>query len=236
MKKILYPDAAVAGNGIPVAEAKTSTSYTPDTDVDFLAVAEDVNAKWVDTPGITLLWITQPQFSEIVTFYRNSFSNRASSGSNRPSQTQRLRQSDEIINNAASEVKTYIERKFKKKNAAAQFPRYGIVKENANYRLPSDRDARKEALSLMISAINADGFADEEFGNAFWTGMKEDYNDAHQTAKSTDVSVTNGVAGKNEARKQINKVFTALRFVLRGHYPDIYQSIYREWGWQKENF
>jgi len=237
MKKILYPDAAditAGGNGSPATQQSSSKQLN--TDMDFLSVSESVRDAWAGDESITLVWKTQLQFADDVSAYRNVLTGRQSIGSNRQSQTQTLKQLDKQIDSAVKEVKVYIERKFKKDNATANFPRYGIVKERKTYQLPTDRDARKEALALMIAATTADGFPTEEFGTAFWITMQTDYTNALKAAQDTDKDVSDGVAGKNQLKASIRKTLTALRFVLRGNYPDTYQSVYRTWGWQAEDY
>jgi hypothetical protein len=172
----------------------------------------------------------------MVTAYETNYSSRLSDGSQRPAITQTLEQMDKQLDDAVKEVKVYIQKKFKKANAEAQYARYGIIHSNASYNLPNDRDNRKTNLDLMIAAIAADGFGAEEFGTTFWTTMKTNYALALTNAGSTDSNVSKGASGKNEQKKNITNVMNALRLVLRGNYPDTYTSVYRQWGWQKEDY
>lgn len=235
LAKNLHPDAAPSGGQTPPAP-KNKKDYTPTADADFLTVCKAVMLSWLANPAITLLWINQAAYAAMVAAYETSYSTRLSDGSVRPSITQTLSQLDKQMDDAISEVKVYIQKKFKKANAEAQYARYGIINVNGSYRLPRDRDNRKTSLPLMIAAIAADGFGAEEFGTAFWTTMKTDYELALSNAGDTDSLVSKGASGKNQQKKNITKVMNALRYVLRGNYPDTYAAVYREWGWQKEDY
>lgn len=232
--KQLHPDA----QDVAVAASKTTTpkGYTPDKDADFETVSTKVSNSWTANPTITLVWKTPAQFASMVTAYKTAYGNRLSDGGNRPSLTQTLKQLDKQMDNAVSEVKIYIQRKFKKANAKAQYARYGIIHNNKGYQLPRDRDERKNSLPLMIAAITTDGFDTEEFGNTFWTTMQTDYINALNSANSVDGDVSINVAAKNEQKEAITKVMDSLRLVLKGNYPDTYTAIYRDWGWQKEDY
>lgn len=230
MIRLLYtPDAEPTGG-------PSATPAIPQADLDLLAVADAAAAKWATTPAITLLWKTQSAFARNVADYRTALTGRISAGRQRPGQTQILDQLDEEVNDAVKEVKNYIEKKFKTPNAAAQFPRYGIIKEGGTMRLPRDRNARLEAFPLMLAALSADGLGEEEYGTAFWTDMQSRYEAALDASNATDTRVSTGAATKNGLKRELNKTLRALRYVLRGNYPDTYAAEYRAWGLQKEDY
>jgi hypothetical protein len=235
LKKQLHPDAEPNTGGSPASKPVT-TAAIPAADVDFMDVSKAVAATWMTAPGITLLWKTNSDFEKQVQDYGLSLSSRKATGSLRPGQSLTLKQMDKQIDDAVKEVKVYIERRFKTSSAAAQFARYGIVKEGSMYRLSRDRNNRKEALKLMIDAIAADGFGTEEYGTAFWADMQTNYSNAVTQAGNTAGEVSSKVATKNQQKQAIRKVMTALQLVLRGNYPDTYKQVYRDWGWQKERY
>lgn len=212
---------------------KSKKRYTPGADDNFKAVAQRTCNAWKSNPGITLVWTTQGEMQTLVKDYSTDLAERKSIGGDRPSITSTLTLLNLDMDTAVNNVKVYIEKKFKKENAKPQFPRYGIVMENGAYALPRDQNKRFENLDLMIAAIDKDGFGDEEYGTAFWTDMKTRFGTAIEEASSTDGTVSGKVSGKNVARKKLNKIMTALRKVLMGNYPDTYQAVLREWGWQK---
>lgn len=235
LQKQLHPDAVDAG-APPAKASKKSKSITPRKDADFLTVSKDVSAAWLANPTITLLWKTQAEFAAMFTAYETAFGSRLSDGGNRPSITNTLKNLDKQIDTAIKEVKIYIQRKFKKDNAIPEYARYGIVHVNKKYQFPLDRDQRKNSFPLMLAAIAADGFDAEEYGTAFWETMKTDYTKALDKANATDGNVSTNVATKNEQKAAITKVMDSLRLVLKGNYPDTYAAVYRDWGWQKEDY
>ena len=223
----------------PDAEPTPRTSSTPaipPADLDLLATAEAVATKWATTPAITLLWKTQSTFSRNVADYRTALTGRISAGSQRPGQTQALAGLDIEVDNAVKEVKNYIEEKYRTAAAPAYFPRYGIVKENGTYQLPRDRNERLEAFAQMLAGLAADGLGEKEFGSAYWTALRSRYDAALKASNATDSSVSTGVATKNGLKAEVKKVLRALRYVLRGHFPDTYAAEYRAWGLQKEDY
>lgn len=235
VKKQLHPGAEPTSGGSPAPKTNT-TAAIPVADVDFMDVSKAVAATWLATPAITLVWKKDKDFDIQVQEYAASLSSRKATGSLRPGQSFTLKQLDKQVEDAVREVKIYIARKFKTDGAAAQFARYGIVKEGTQYRMSRDRNNRKEAFKLMIDAIATDGFANEEYGTAFWMNMQTNFSDALMQASNTAGDVSGKVATKNQQKAAIKKVMDALRLVLRGNYPDTYKQVYRDWGWQKERY
>jgi len=233
--KQLHPDAEPNTGGGTTAEPN-ATPAIPAADIDFMDVSKKVATTWLATPEITLVWKKSGDFDKQVQDLSLIISSRKATGSLRPGQSFTLKQVDKQIDTAVGEVKIYIKRKFKTAGAAAQFARYGIIKEGTQYRMSRDRNNRKEALKLMIDAIAADGFNNEEYGTAFWTDMQTNYSAALDAANNTTGAVSGKVATKNEQKKDIRKVLSSLLLVIKGNYPDDYRGVYRKWGWQKESY
>jgi hypothetical protein len=233
--KFMYDDAAAAGGG-PQPVKTNPTSAIPAADVDFMDVAKAVAASWLANPNFTLLWKKSSDFDNEVQTYATSLDSRLSTGSVRPGQTFTLKQLDKKINDAVTEVKVYIQKKYNKANAPAQFTRFGIVKENGAFIFSRDRNNRKAAFKLMIAAIAAEGFGAEEYGTAFWTALQADYDAALTAASNTIGNVSEKVATKNQQKLAIKKVLTSLLLIIKGNYPDTYKEMYRKWGWKKESY
>lgn len=230
--KQYFPEALPTD--VPPAKPKKKRA-TPDADTDLLTVAEKASASWRANPQIILIWKTPEAFADEVQTYKTMLQNTRSSASVRPAQTNMLNVQDETIDNAVAEVKIYIRKKWKDA-AEANYHRYGIVKEGKNYRLPKDRDERKNALPLMIAAIEEDGFKNEEYGMDFWNATLANYTAALDAANATDGTVSNAAGNKNEAKKGVKKVLKALRLSVEANYPDTYKEVVRQWGWQKEDY
>jgi hypothetical protein len=229
-----------AKNETPTAEVAVTTSSSigniPTKDADFSTVANSANEKWKETPELKLLWIDQPTFADWVSDYDTSLADRLTIGSNRPAQTQTLAQTNLQIDDAVKEVRVYIQKKYKKANATAQFSRFGIVKENKTYILPRDNDKRKKSLVLMKDAIATDGFGTEEFGTTFWKNITNAFNEALKNTIDTTKKVSNKVSTKDTNRAKIHKALIALTKLIEANYPDTYKQILREWGFIKQNY
>jgi hypothetical protein len=234
IKKYLSPTALTSAPAEP-APPKKKKSKVPQSDSDFSTVMLRLSAKWSVSPEITLVWLTAAQFAADATDFETAFVNRTNIGSARPGKTFTLKELDSQVNAATDEVKVYVRKKFKTA-WKAQLSRYGIVKESTNYRLPRDRDERLLALSMMIEATTADGFAAEEFGPSYWTVMKTNYTAALTSATGNDQSESGAVSAKDVLRAKLHKAQIALRFVIRGNYPDTYEAVEREWGWLGESY
>jgi hypothetical protein len=107
-----------AKNETPTGETPitqgNSTGNMPIKDADFLTLAEAVNTKWKATPEIKLLWIDQPTYATLVVDFDTNFTDRLAVGSNRPTQTQALAQTNLQIDDAVKEVRVYIQKNIKK--------------------------------------------------------------------------------------------------------------------------
>jgi len=235
-KKQFATNSIDNGGALPTPKTPKKTSLIPTKDADFLTIAKAVNTKWAGTPALTLLWLTQPNYATIVGSYDINLSARLAVGGNRQAQTQTLQQINKTINDAVKEVKVYIQKKFKKDNAEAQYSRYGIAYESKTYALPKDNDKRRMALSQMQAAIAADDFGSEEFGTAFWTNTITSFNAALGASKNTSKGISNKVAAKDTDRGKIEKALNAIIHLLNANYPDTIDKVLREWGFLKQNY
>lgn len=233
--KYLQADAAPGAGGEDDGKPN-KTSIIPQADIDLKDLSKNVAKNWLLNPDITLKWKKASDFQNNVNSFETELSSRKATGSVLPGQANALKQLDKQIDTGVSEVKVYIRQKFKKENFQAQYARYGITKEGKDFIVNRDRNNRLEALKLMVTAVEADGFGNEEYGTAFWTGMQTNYSAAIDAAGNTAGDVSTKVAGKNRMKKEIKKVLSSLLLVIKGNHPDDYQGVYRDWGWQKERF
>ncbi len=231
---LLMPDTPVGGTATPAEPVRTPRLPTKDDDI--ARVAKVVNTKWAATPQITLLWITQHDFENQVSAFAASLQGRQSTGSNRPAQTQALRNLDDKAEEGISSVKLDIQKRFGKEDGYAQYRRYGLEKRGKNYEFPRDRDQRLAALKLIPNALTVDGISGAPYDKAFWQRLITDYQQALDKANNTDSDVSGLVGEKNTQKEAILKTMRALQLVIQGNYPDTFEAAYREWGWQKEDY
>lgn len=218
------------GNATP-----SSKGNVPAADADFATVVKDVATKWTASPKITLLWTTSAAFSAKATDFNTELSNRKSIGNSRPQITARLKQLDTTIDGSLTYVKNYLLEKHKEA-ATSYYPSFGIEHKTKKYIFPTDRDRRSGALALMIEGINANGLNEKEFGTAFWTAIKTEYDTLLGKATTTDGAVSNKVSSKNELKKDLKKTLNSLILIIKANYPDTYKAELRSWGLQKEKY
>jgi hypothetical protein len=74
------------------------------------------------------------------------------------------------------------------------------------------------------------------FGTSFFENIAQSYAQAFEATQKTDSTVSINVGNKNEARKQIEAVLTALYHLVKINYPNTYERELRSWGFQKEKY
>ena len=238
LNKCLSPDATTPAASSTTATAVVTTSvnkktYIPTKESDILRVATDVSATWKKNVNITLAWKTQTAFDVDIASYTTSYNSRKSSGGNRTADTKTLNIVTRTIDEAVVEVKNYIKKKFKTVNAPAQFPRYGIIKENGNWRFPKHEGDKVTSLGLMVAAIAADGFGTEEYGTPFWTAIQTSYVAALAATTTDDKAVSTAVGSKNVSKDVIISVLESIILLLKANYPTTYSSTVLAWGFKK---
>jgi hypothetical protein len=235
ISKQFSPNAETAAS-VPTTKSTKTVNLIPTKDADLLALSNSVNSKWASTPALTLQWITQPTFESLFSSFRTNLNARTQIGGARKAQTQTLAQVNKEINLAVAEVKVYIEKKYKKANAAANFSKYGIALENKAYNLPKDNDKRLLALPLMQAAIIEDGFADEEYGSSFWSTTIANFKAALSATGITTKNISSKVAAKDVDIEKIKKVLNSIVKLIEANYPDTVKETLREWGFIKQNY
>lgn len=208
----------------------------PQADIDLADVVKKVSEKWTATPEIKLIWTTAAEFAAKATEYQSTLDSRLEKGAIRPGVTQAIRKLDRKMDDAVVYVKNYLLEKYKKESFKSHFASLGIEQRGRNFQLPRDQNKRAAALKIMIKGIATHGLGAKEFGTAFWTTLKTEYEAQLQLAFTTDSAVSKKVGEKNLHKEYIVKVLNALIFVLRGNYPDAYQEELRTWGFHKEKY
>ena len=212
------------------------TPNIPRADADLRDIAESASAKWHDTPALTLIWMTQPNFDHLVTTFKDILGSRISTGSTRSEFTGKLKDADKRINAGASHIKDYLIGKYGRKMAFTYYSAFGIVRMGKAFKISPDHDNRKDALELILAALTVHGFDSFEYGHDYWTNVQTDFLEALAKTKGIDGDVSSKVGSKNDLKKQIRKVLNALINLLKANYPDTYKNEMRNWGFQKEKY
>ncbi|MCS6822583.1 MAG: hypothetical protein NZ551_12045 [Microscillaceae bacterium] len=219
-----------------LAKKKKAHKILPESQYDILTVAENVCKKWENTPELTLLWVKPEDLKKMVQEYRTFLENRIKAGSGRSLQTQTLKNLDAQINKAVEEIKLAILVKFGKEKGKAYYSEFGITKQGNGYKLPTDRNLRLNALPLFVKGVKTHGLKVVGFDDSFFDSIVDIYTQAIEDTRKTDSAVSFNVSNKNDLRKQIEAVLTALYTLIKINYPNTYEGELRNWGFQREKY
>lgn len=211
------------------------TAAVPKADVDLGVVVKKVSEKWADNEWLTLQWTTMGDFAENAQGYELALRSRTDTRSSRSQLTRKMDNLDKKIVEGLKYIKIYLTEKYKD-DAKSYYPVFGITLENRGYVLPVDQDNRSEALRLLLTGLTAHGFGAKEYGTAFWTPIKIEYDTLLAQASNSDGSVSHMTGEKNQHKAYLKKAVNALVMVLKGNYPDTYDEELRLWGFQKEKY
>lgn len=214
----------------------TKTTNVPVADIDFGNVVGKVRDKWEKSTWLTLQWMTFPEFQTKANEYQTTLTERLQTGKNRPQITQSLKNVNKEIDDKVANIKGYIADKYGKENAVSYYSAFGIEFYKKAYLIPSDQNNRSEALGLMVSAIDANGFNDKTYGKDYWTALKVQFDDLLQSASDTDGTVSSKVGDKNKLKKGLKKALNSIVLSIKANYPDSYKQELRTWGFQKEKY
>ena len=242
MKSILFsPDAgntpgSNANDSTPKDTHTRHTASMPNKDANVLAVSETVSDKWEANSFMALVWKTQTDFAADIAAFSKQLQGRNKDGGLRSQQTKDLENLDTAIEDALPFVKTYIADKFGPADAKAHYAEFGMVHRSRSYELPADRQNRKNALIMMADAMTANGFDTKQYGTAWWTDIKTQYDAAVDAAVKGSGSVSNNVSELVTLRTTLRSVLHSVLLILEANYPDTFEQVRRDWGFQKEAY
>lgn len=137
------------------------------------ALCTTVAAKWNENTWLLLLWLTPGHFTGTAQIYNNLLATKSAQGGGRPQLTGKLNALDKQINDSIDYIKGYLTDKYTKKTAPDYFAAFGIVRNGKKFIVPKDRNARSEALTLMLSGLEAEGFNNNKYGQFYWMDIKK---------------------------------------------------------------
>jgi hypothetical protein len=88
----------------------------------------------------------------------------------------------------------------------------------------------------MISGLINQGFAEKQYGVAYWTDIQERFNNLLDTSVDSTGTVSENAGNKTVLRSKIKRVLNSLIHLIKANYPDTYKSVMRSWGFQKERY
>lgn len=221
-------------NENPKASAKKS--IVPRADIILKDVALAVSAKWKSSPQFTLHWTTSEAFAELASQFNTLFVTAKANDAGRDPITQKLQAMDKEITKNAGNLKIYLQDKYGKDEATAYFSGFGFERSKTGWVFPVERSKRTEALSAALQGIEAHGFSQKHFGQAYWTAIYNQYTQLVQQAAVHDGSLSGLVAQKNQLKQAVVKHLNALIHLIKANSPDDYEARLRDWGFQKEKY
>ncbi|MDX2302752.1 MAG: hypothetical protein NW226_08120 [Microscillaceae bacterium] len=222
-------------NNQEIPKPSRKTGKIPQTDINLNDVAQKVAKSWLNKP-LTLEWMKPEDFKALVDVFNRQLQSRLDEGNNRPQITAKLKELDKKIDQHISYVKNYLMEEFGKGNELAYYAQFGIMRVNAMFKLPNDRNERLIALQTLLKGITERGYQDKPYGTAFWQPIVEEYGKLLTDADNKVSAISSKVSSKNQSKEQVKKVLNALIYLIRAHYPDTYASELRVWGFQKEKY
>lgn len=226
---------ATETNSTPTPNRVNKTPRLPTTEESLKNLAQWVLEKWKTDP-IELRYCTIDNFEVYVKDFTKTLLLREQKGDKRKPVSKQLQDLDKEINEHIEDVKAYIKAEKGVKQAEPFFPQFGIEKINKSFKFPVDRDARLRSLKKLVSALEEHKLNDKTYGKDYWGNILEQYAELLQQAIQTDSEIAGKVREKNTAKDEIKKVLACLMKLIEGHYPDDYEAVWREWGFQRARY
>lgn len=216
--------------------AKKVTANVPQNEAILSGVALKAAETWKIKPFITLVWISCNEFTVSVVQYSTEIQNRQSARASMTPYVQELRLKDVMINKGVKQIKNYLEEKYDKDIAISYYSQFGISKQKNQYKIPAMQDKRATALKLMLEGLVTHGFQDKKYGLSYWQPISDGYSETLKHITDTTGAVSKQVGDKQQLKKVIRQTLESLILIIKANYPDTYESVLREWGFQKEKY
>lgn len=213
----------------------SKTPRLPTTEEDLKNLAQRVLAKW-QTDKMEVRYKKIADFEKDVQAFADSLSSRGDKGDQRKPVSKQLRDLDKEIDLHIEDVKVYIKADKGAKQAEPFYPQFGIEKVSKGYKFPADRDARLRSLKKIVQALTAHQMTTQSYGKTYWEGILSQYQALLEDTNQADSEISGKVREKNNAKSEVRKVLNCLMKLIEGHYPDDYESVWREWGFQRGKY
>lgn len=214
---------------------KKRTATVPQTELDILAVANDLVKVW-DEDELKIKWVTKAEFVEAVTKYNENIDVVISHKGSRSPQVKEISNLDKEINTHISKIKGALAAKFGNKDKFSHFADFGIERDGNVYVLPLNRDQRLKALQTLVVAIDNYELALYDYGKEYWQDVLDKYTQLSNEIRGKSGDISHTVIEKNNMKTMIVKVLNAVINGLKMNYPDDYRQEMRKWGFQKDKY
>lgn len=234
--KFFFPDLVDGTGGATTPTTVNRTGIMPTKEADLSTVALNASNTWGNNADLTLKWIKQGEFAALATQYDIKVKTTRQQKELKPETVKKLQVLDAQADKAMANVKLYIGAKYHKENAPSYYPQFGIEHNSEGYTFSTDRNERNDQYEDMIEGIHNNGFDDFEFGKDFWTTLSNQYDSLLNSETTLDGNVSTKVGDKRILKNQVRKVLSALIHLIKANYPDTFESVLRDWGFQKEDY
>ncbi len=213
-------------------KTKGGQTFLPKSDSDLIELSKGVAEK-MEEENITLKWISVSEFkAQIEAFSKVLFDIKNPNATGVPASHQLLNL-NKTIDTSTELIKSYIVEKFGKKDSMNYYEEFGIVKGRL-YKLPTDKEERKEAFDKLIAALNTYKMQDKAFGVDFWSKIKSEYSHLLELEAIPVVSLAEMTEIKNKSKDTIRKVLYSVIYLIKAHYPDTNKTVLQSWGFLRE--
>ncbi len=212
---------------------KRTKNSIPIRDEHVIALADRVLPHFYDSP-FTLAWMDKDLLEERYTYYSNSVRARYESGNSRSNASKDIQRLNELIEQNIKFVKNYILEEVGEDLILKEYTKFKIVKTSSKYTLPTKQEQRLFAIKIFLEAIKASPFSDRKYGTAFWQPIHDDYIRLMNETTNFAGDISMSSSERNDRRKEIQKVLTAIKYLIQAHHPDNYKEVWRSWGFLKE--
>jgi hypothetical protein len=221
----------------PVAEPirVNKAPRLPVKEEDLKNLAQRVLEKW-RSDSMELRYKSVEDFENDVQDFAKTLVLRGEKGDQRKPISRQLQDLDKEINLHVEDVKVYIKADKGVKQAEPFYAQFGIEKVGKAFKFATDRDARLRSLKKLVVALDAHKLTDKTYGTAYWTTILTQYESLLAEAIQTDSEISGKVREKNSTKDEIKIVLSCIMKLLEAHYPNNYEAVWREWGFQRNRY
>jgi len=112
----------------------------------------------------------------------------------------------------------------------------GIAFYKGVYRLPADQQERRQALTMLVSAIVKHDLQGQNSQISVWQNLKDEFDQCIADSAENTTTSTKFVGDKKLLRPTVKKALDSLTHLIKGNYPDSYENTLRTWGFLKETY
>ena len=212
------------------------TSIYPNTDFAVLFVAQMNRIHWRKS-GYTTDLITIDEFDAITANYEILLAESGNSKSERTPTIARIHLLIEMAAEGLNAVKDLLDIEYTPKIAVSHYPSVGAQFTNGRYFYPKDYDGITVRMRKTIEGLAKHGFENHtKYGLTFWQPLYDEFVELTQLNKNLTGSGSSSRGTKNELKEKLQETQRLLILMLRLNKGSIWESVAREWGFQKERY